>query len=62
MVTGVIGVMCLNLSTIAASLTLAFYYCWSLTLIVLALSPLMVVTGAINMRVMKSMSTKSEKF
>jgi ABC-type bacteriocin/lantibiotic exporter with double-glycine peptidase domain len=59
MVTGVVGVMCLNISTVVASLILAFYHFWQLTLIVLALSPLMIASGAINMKVMKSMSVKS---
>ena len=54
--------MCLNISTISASLILAFYYSWKLTLIVIGLAPLMVVTGAINMQVLKGMSQKSEKF
>jgi ABC-type bacteriocin/lantibiotic exporter with double-glycine peptidase domain len=59
MVTGVIGVMCLNISTVTASLILAFYHFWQLTFIVLGLSPLMILSGAVNMKVMKSMSVKS---
>jgi ATP-binding cassette subfamily B (MDR/TAP) protein 1 len=62
MVTGIIGVVCLNISTVTISLIIALVYFWQLTLVVLALSPLMVITGAINMKVMKSMSMKSEKF
>jgi ATP-binding cassette subfamily B (MDR/TAP) protein 1 len=62
MITGVIGVVCLNLSTITISLILALTSFWQLTLVVLGLSPLMAVTGAVNMKVMKSMSIKSEKF
>jgi len=62
MITGVMAVMCLNISTVATSLVFAFYYFWQLTLVVLALTPLMVVTGAINMAVMKGMTAKSEKF
>lgn len=56
MVTGVIAVICLNISTITISMLLAFYYSWKLTLIVLAISPLLVVTGAINMAVLKGLS------
>lgn len=59
MITGVMGVICLNISTVSISLIFAFYYSWKLTLIVLALSPLLVVSGAINMAVMKGMSQKS---
>ena len=62
MITGVVAVICLNISTICTSLAIALYYSWQLTLIVLALAPLMVVTGSINMKVLKSMSEKSEKF
>ena len=62
MITGVVAVICLNISTICISLAIALYYSWQLTLIVLALAPLMVVTGSINMKVLKSMSEKSEKF
>lgn len=60
MITGVMSVVCLNVSTIASSLALAFYYSWQLTLIVLALAPLMAITGSINMSVLKGMSQKSE--
>ncbi len=61
MVTGVLSVICLNLSTVTLSLSLAMYHSWKLTLIVLALSPLLAVTGAINMSVLKGISQKAEK-
>jgi ABC-type bacteriocin/lantibiotic exporter with double-glycine peptidase domain len=56
MITGTIGVICLNISTISLSLIFAFYYSWKLTLIVLALTPLIAISGAINMKVIKGMS------
>lgn len=59
MVTGVMAVVCLNISTVTTSMIFAFYYSWKLTLIVLALSPIMVVTGAINMAVLKGLSEKA---
>lgn len=59
MITGVLGVICLNVSTVATSLILAFYYSWKLTLVVLALSPLLVASGAINMALIKKLSEKS---
>lgn len=59
MITGVLGVVCLNIATVSTSLIFAFYYSWKLTLIVLALSPLLVITGAINMAVLKGMTAKS---
>ncbi len=59
MITGVLGVVCLNIATVVTSLIFAFYYSWKLTLIVLGLSPLLIVTGAINMAVLKGMSAKS---
>ena len=62
MITGTMAVVCLNLATIGASLGFALYYSWKLTLIVLALAPLMVVSGSVNMKVLKGMSEKSEKF
>ena len=62
MVTGVMGVVCLNIATVTTSLIFAFYYSWKLTLIVLGLSPLLIVTGAINMAILKGMTAKSEKY
>ncbi len=62
MITGVLSVICLNVATISISMFFAFYYSWKLTLIVLALSPLLVASGAINMKVVKGMSEKSEKY
>jgi ATP-binding cassette subfamily B (MDR/TAP) protein 11 len=56
MITGVMGVIFLNVSTVSTSLILAFYYSWKLTLIVLALAPLLIVSGAINMSILKGMS------
>lgn len=54
--------VCLNLATVTTSMIFAFYYSWKLTLIVLALSPLLVASGAINMKLVKSLSEKSEKY
>lgn len=62
MITGVLGAVFLNIATISTSLIFAFYYSWKLTLIVLGLSPLLVITGAINMQILKGMTSKSEKF
>lgn len=59
MVTGIVGVMCLNLSTVVASLIMSLVHFWQLTLIVLSLSPLMILSGAVNMKFMKSMAMKS---
>lgn len=59
MITGIVAVLCLNFSTVSLSLFLAFYYSWKLTLIVLALSPLLVITGAINVSVLKNISKKA---
>lgn len=52
--------MCLNIATISASLVLGLYYSWKVTLIALALSPLIAVVGAINMKVIMKFNTKSE--
>lgn len=60
MITGVVAVICLNFSTVSLSLILAFYHSWLLTLIVLGISPLLVLSGAINMAVLKKMSKKAE--
>lgn len=59
MVSGVLGVMCLNIATVAASLTFGLYYSWKVTLISLALSPLIVVVGSINMKVAMRFTTQS---
>ena len=61
MITCVTAVVCLNFSTVSLSLFLAFYHSWLLTLIVLGISPLLVVSGAINMAVLKKMSKKAEE-
>jgi ABC-type bacteriocin/lantibiotic exporter with double-glycine peptidase domain len=55
MITGVLAVVCLNISTITTSMLFAFYYSWKLTLIVLATTPLLVISGSINMKVIKGM-------
>jgi ABC-type multidrug transport system fused ATPase/permease subunit len=60
MVSGVLGVMCLNLATIGASLGIGFYYSWIVTLIALGLSPLIAIVGGINMKIMIRFSTKSQ--
>lgn len=60
MVSGVIGVMCLNIATISISLALGFYYSWKVTLIALALSPLIGIVGAINMKVIMKFTSMSE--
>lgn len=60
MVSGVMGVMCLNLATVGAALTIGLIYSWKVTLITLALSPFIAVVGAINMKVIMKFSTKSE--
>jgi ABC-type multidrug transport system fused ATPase/permease subunit len=60
MVSGVLGVMCLNISTVASSLAFGLYYSWKVTLISLALSPLIAVVGSINMKVIMKFTTKSQ--
>jgi ATP-binding cassette subfamily B (MDR/TAP) protein 1 len=65
MISGVLGVMCLNFSTISASLAFGLYYSWKVTLISLALSPLIAVVGAISMKVIMKftkISEEAEKF
>jgi ABC-type bacteriocin/lantibiotic exporter with double-glycine peptidase domain len=61
MISGVLGVMCLNLSTISASLAFGLYYSWKVTLISLALSPLIAVVGAISMKVIMKFTKISEE-
>lgn len=65
MVSGVLGVMCLNFATIGISLFFGLYYSWKVTLIAMALSPLLVLVGSINMKVIMkftSISQETEKF
>ena len=62
MITGVLAVVCLNFSTIFTSLFLAFYNSWQLTLIVMVLTPLLVITSAINMSMVKNLTQKSSKY
>lgn len=51
--------MCMNLSTIVISLYFAFKNSWQLTLIVLGLSPLVMIAGAINMAILKNLTSKT---
>jgi ABC-type bacteriocin/lantibiotic exporter with double-glycine peptidase domain len=60
MVSGVLGVMCLNIATVVASLAFGLYYSWKVTLISLALSPLIAIVGSINMKVVMKYTTKSQ--
>lgn len=59
MISGVCAVMCMNFSTVTISLIFAFTNSWQLTLIVLGLSPLIMVAGAVNMAVLKKLTTKT---
>ncbi len=61
MISGVCAVMCMNFSTVTISLIFAFTNSWQLTLIVLGLSPLIMVAGAVNMAVIKKMTSKTEE-
>jgi ATP-binding cassette, subfamily B (MDR/TAP), member 1 len=60
MVSGILGVMSLNIATVSASLAFGLYYSWKVTLISLALSPLIAVVGSINMKVIMRFTTKSQ--
>ena len=60
MVSGVLGVMCLNFATVGSSLAFGLYYSWKVTLISLALSPLIAVVGSINMKVIMKFTSKSQ--
>lgn len=61
MVSGVLGVMCLNAATIGTSLVFGLYYSWKVTLIALAVSPSIAIVGAINMSVILKFTTKSQE-
>lgn len=60
MVSGVLGVMCLNIATVGSSLFFGMYYSWKITLVALALSPLIVVVGSINMKVIMRFLQKNQ--
>ena len=60
MTTGVIGVIVLNVSTITTGLVIAFYHHWILALIVIGLSPLLAISGSINVKRMKQLATQSD--
>lgn len=61
MTTGVIGVIILNISTMGTGLFIAFFHHWMLTLIVLGLSPLIALSGALNMKKLKDLATQSNE-
>lgn len=60
MTTGVIGVIVLNIATISVGLFLAFYHHWMLALIVIGLSPLLAVSGAMNMKRLKALASQAD--
>jgi ATP-binding cassette, subfamily B (MDR/TAP), member 1 len=60
MTTGVLGVVFLNIATIVTSMVIALYYSWQLTLIVIGLSPLLVVSNAVEMNRVKAFTSKNE--
>jgi len=59
MVTGIFAVIFLNISTVSVSLIVAFVYSWRLTLISLALSPLIAIAGSINVALIKKVTKKT---
>lgn len=61
MISGVLGVMCLNVATISTSLVFGMYYSWKVTLISLALSPIIALVGSINMKVIMRFTSKSQE-
>ncbi len=61
MISGFLAVICMNLSTVSISLAFAFYHSWLLTLIVLVISPLIMISGAINMKLIKRLTSKTEE-
>ena len=61
MVSGVLGVMCLNIATVVASMAFGLYYSWKVTLIALALSPLIAIVGSLNMKIMMKFMTQSQE-
>ena len=61
MVSGIVGVMCLNIATVGASLAFGLYYSWKITLISLVLSPLITVAGSINMKIIMRLTSKSQE-
>lgn len=60
MITGVISVICLNFSTVFASLAVAFYGSWQITLIALAFSPALIISSSLHIKIFKSLALKSE--
>jgi hypothetical protein len=50
----------MNFSTIGTGLGIALYYHWQLTLIVLGLSPLIMLSSALNVKRMRSFARESE--
>jgi ABC-type multidrug transport system fused ATPase/permease subunit len=64
MVSGVLGVICLNSSTIISSLLFGMYYSWKVTLIAIALSPLIAVVGqvgSVNLKATMNSASKSQQ-
>lgn len=51
----------LNISTMATGLFIAFFHHWMLTLIVIGLSPLIALSGALNMKKLKDLATQANE-
>lgn len=59
MISGVCAVMFMNLSTVSISLYFAFSNSWQLTLVVLGMSPLIMISGLLNMKMLKGLTSKT---
>jgi len=55
------GLMVQNLSTVIVGLAIAFSYGWKLTLVLMALLPIIVVAGAMEMMAMKGFATQDDE-
>lgn len=58
--TGILSVLCLNISTILLSIFFAFYFCWKLAFIAIIFSPILTARGAIAVAFLKRINKDSD--
>ena len=56
-----IGFVLMNIGNFGVGLVLALYYGWALTLLILAFVPFMVISGALQMKMLTGFSSKDKK-
>lgn len=60
-ITNRLGLAVMNFVTIVAGTVISFFYCWQLTLVMMAMLPLVIVGGAMQTMIMSGLAKEDEK-